>query len=308
MNHDISFNYVYKNVSKQIKPYVSIDADMNELIMLGNEMLDNPDHKISSRCRTGNDVVDHFTFEERLKTKGKYNINFYEFVERIDEFKEKKFIQNMLTYYENVKNKNKQKNNMVVLKEVYNICISAINIFRPLVAMELYALYKPSHVLDFCAGWGGRLVGACALNVPKYTGLDINIGLKHGYDEMTKFLKTKSTTEINMYFQDAVLFDYSKLNYDFVLTSPPYYFIEKYPNNVEYKNKQVMNKLFYTPLFENTFEHLQPGGIYCLNVNSEIYDAVCIPLLGECNKKIPLKKSKRQNEYGEFIYLWIKLE
>jgi hypothetical protein len=308
MEHDYSTNSQYSSICNQIKPNICIDSDMNELIKLGNEMLINTDHKISSRCRTGNDVVDYFTFEERLKTKGKYNTNFYEFLERIEEFKQKKFIQNMLTYYENVKNKNKQKNNMVVLKEVYNICISAINIFRPLVAMEMYALYKPVHVLDFCAGWGGRLVGACALNVPKYTGLDINIGLKHGYDEMTKFLKTKSTTEINMYFQDAVSFDYSTLKYDFVLTSPPYYFIEKYPNNAEYKNKDQMNKLFYTPLFDCTFKYLQPGGIYCLNVNSEIYDAVCIPLLGECNKKIPLKKSKRQNEYGEFIYLWTKLK
>ena len=105
----------YTSISKQIKPDLSIDADMNELIKLANEMLINPDYKISPRCRTGNDVVDHFTFEERLKTKGKYNINFYEFVERIEEFKQKNFIQNMLTYYENVKNKNKQKNNMVVL-------------------------------------------------------------------------------------------------------------------------------------------------------------------------------------------------
>ena len=307
MEYDSSVNQC-QTISRLIKPTISIDNDINDLIKLGNEMLTNSDHKISSRCRIGNDVVDHFTFEERLKTKGKYNINFYEFVERIEEFKQKKFIQNMLTYYENVKNKNKQKNNMVVLKEVYNICISAINIFRPLVAMELYALYKPVHVVDFCAGWGGRCIGACALNVPKYTGIDVNIGLKPGYDEMATFLNTKSTTEIKMYFQDAVTFDYSTLKYDFVLTSPPYYFIEKYPNNAEYKNKQEMNKLFYTPLFERTFKNLQPGGIYCLNVNSEIYDAVCIPLLGECDKKIPLKKSKRQNEYGEFIYLWTKLE
>jgi hypothetical protein len=308
MQHDSSINYLYNSISKQIKPDACIDTDMNELIELGLKMLENPDHKVSSRCRTGNNVVDHFTFEERLKTKGKYNVNFYEFVERIKEFKEKKFIQNMLTYYENVKNKNKQKTNMVVLKEVYNICISAINIFRPLVAMELYAIYKPKHVLDFCAGWGGRCVGACALNVPKYTGIDINKGLQYGYDKMTTFLKTKSTTEIDMYFQDAISFDYSILEYDFVLTSPPYYFIEKYPNNAEYKNKQVMNKLFYIPLFERTFKFLQVGGIYCLNVNSEIYDAVCLPLLGECEKKIPLKKSKRQNEYGEFIYIWTKLK
>ena len=94
MEYDSSVNQC-QTISRLIKPTISIDNDINDLIKLGNEMLTNPDHKISSRCRTGNDVVDHFTFEERLKTKGKYNINFYEFVERIEEFKQKKFIQNM---------------------------------------------------------------------------------------------------------------------------------------------------------------------------------------------------------------------
>ena len=57
--------------------------------------------------------------------------------------KKRNLYQNMLKYYEDVKNKNKTKNNYIVLKEVYNICISAINIFRPLVAMEIYNKYKP---------------------------------------------------------------------------------------------------------------------------------------------------------------------
>jgi hypothetical protein len=80
----------------------------------------------------------------------------------------------MLEYYDKVKNKNKTKNKYIVLKEVYNICISAINIFRPICAMEVYDKYKSERVLDFCAGWGGRLVGACALNLKKYIGIEIN--------------------------------------------------------------------------------------------------------------------------------------
>ena len=85
--------------------------------------------------------------------------------------------QNMLNYYENVKNKNKTKNKYIVYKEVYNICISAVNIIRPLVYMELYSKYKPKKILDFCAGWGGAAVAASALNIENYIGIEINTNL-----------------------------------------------------------------------------------------------------------------------------------
>ena len=283
--------------------FTDVQSDFCKLIEIGANA-----HLASSRCRTGNNVVDFFTFTERLNTKGKYNVSFYEFIEQIDEFKKKKFIQNMLTYYENVKNKNKTKNEYIVYKEVYNICVSAINIFRPIVAMEIYSKYKPTSVLDFCAGWCGRLVGACALNVPKYTGIDINTNLEPCYQTMIDFLKlTPSTTsEMTMYFENAATFDYSTVTYDLVLTSPPYYSLEKYSNNEEYESKQQMNEKFYVPAIENSFKYLQQGGYYCLNVNKEIYENVCIKLLGPANEEIGLKKSKRQNDYGESIYVWHK--
>lgn len=260
--------------------------------------------------RIGNNTVDYYTFTERLNTKGKYNASFYDFVENIETYKEKKFIRNMLHYYETVKNKNKTKNEYVVMKEVYNICISAINIFRPIVAMDIYMRYKPISVLDFTAGWGGRLVGACAANVPFYTGIEINTNLRQPYKDMIRDLTnlnhTDTKTWAEMIFADALTIDYSTLNYDMVLTSPPYYSIEQYPNNPKYKSKDDMNNRFYIPLLERTFKHLQPGGHYCLNVNKEIYTNVCVPLLGEADDFISLKKSKRQNEYGEFIYVWRK--
>ena len=263
---------------------------------------------MSPRCRKGNNIVDYFTYCQRLDTKGKYNASFFDFLENIEEYKKKKFIKNMLQYYEEVKNKNKTKNEFIVYKEVYNICISAINIFRPLMAMEIYAKYQPTTVLDFCAGWGGRLVGACALNIKEYIGIEINKDLSESYDKMITFFSDKERkvdTKIQMYFEDATKFDFSKIEYDMVLTSPPYYSLEKYPHNTNYETKKEMNDNFYSVLIKNSYKYLKPGGHFCLNINKEIYDNVCINILGPATTIMPFKKSKRQNEYSEFIYVWV---
>jgi 16S rRNA G966 N2-methylase RsmD len=293
-----------KEISKMIKniSLEDIQLDFIKLKEIGKNA-----KSISERCRIGNNIVDYFTFKERLHTKGKYNINYFEFIANIEEFKKKKFIENMLKYYDNVKNKKNTKNKYIVWKETYNICISAINIFRPIFAMEIYDKYKSVKVLDFCAGWGGRTIGACALNVKNYTGIEINSSLKVPYQELKNFMKNKSSTEINMIFDNALNIDYSLLDYDTVFTSPPYYFLEKYENNIEYKSKTEMNTEFYKPLIEKTYKYLKNEGYYILNINKEIYETVCIKLLGHANDIFSLKKSKRQNEYTEYVYVWKKL-
>ena len=68
-----------------------------------------------------------------------------------------------------------------------------------------------------------------------------------------------------------------------------------------------MNEEFYIPLFKKTYESLQSKGLFILNVNKEIYESVCVPLFGEASEIMPLKKSKRQNEYGENIYVWRRI-
>jgi hypothetical protein len=235
-------------------------------------------------------------------------VNFYEFVERIEEFKEKKFIQNMLNYYATVKNKNGQKNEYVVLKEVYNICISSINIIRPLNYMEIYSKYKPSCVLDFCCGWGGAVVAAAVSNVPRFIGIEINTSLVEPYSQLMDFLKKREnmTSDIQMMFCDALTVDYSALAYDFVFTSPPYYFIQKYENNSPYKSKKEMDELFYIPLFKKVYDGLSVGGNFVLNINKEIYENVCIDLFGPAHDVFFYKKSRRQNDYKEMIYAWVK--
>ena len=298
-----------KDISFKIKPITNerIKTDYNDLLQKANQLRNKEKDVITDRCRIGNDIVDYFTFEERLQTRSKYNINYFDFIEQIDKFKEKKFIRNMLTYYDEVKNKNKTKNNYVVLKEVFNICIGAINIFRPLAALEIYSIYNPTCVLDICAGWGGRCLGAAAWNVSKYIGIDTNINLKDGYDKLKLFLSERSSTEINMYFCDAVNFDFQSLQpYDMIFTSPPYYLLEKYSHFEYCDKKNKMDVDFYQPLFSRSFDYLTEGGHMILNVNKEIYERNCVPLFGKAHVIHPLKKSRRQNNYTESIYVWKK--
>lgn len=318
-----------KFIAHKIKPISEIDAETDfEALrtMVDNALLSSNattdcvkgEIEFNERCRIGNNIVDFFTFKERLETRGKYNIHFYDFVKNIEEFKKKKFIQNMFTYYATVKNARGLKNEYIVMKEVYNICISAINIFRPLMAVEVYAKYKPYVVLDPCAGWGGRAVGAAVCGNIQYFGIDVNKSLKIPYQNMCAFLNSKINNEnahdnnsqkINLTIADATTFDYSKIepNYDMVLTSPPYYFIEKYNHNKAYNNsKDEMDEQFYVPLFSNTYLHLLPGGHMALNVNREIYERVCVRLFGPAHQTMSCKKSKRQNDYREMIYIWTK--
>jgi hypothetical protein len=226
----------------------------------------------------------------------------------MDFFEKKKFIQNMLEYYKTIKNKSGKKNKYIVWKETYNICISAINIIRPIMYMDIYTKYNATSVLDFCAGWGGALIAATVLDIPKYTGVELNSSLIEPYKKLQEYTKSKSTkTSTDMLFKSALDVDYSTLDYDLVFTSPPYYFIQKYENNHIYKSKKEMDELFYVPLFSKTYQHLKQNGYYILNINKEIYENVCIGLFGVCHEIFFLKKSQRQNEYKENVYVWKKI-
>jgi 16S rRNA G966 N2-methylase RsmD len=291
------------SIAKRIKDInmENVEEDMNKLIKIGTNA-----NMISERSKIGNDVVDYFTFVQRLETKGKYDVNYFEFLVNLDTFREKKFIQTMLKYYEDVKNKNKTKHEYKVLKEVYNICISAINIMRPLNCMEIYTRFNAKRVLNFCAGWGGSTVAAAALNLDDFYGIEINTDLKDPYDKMVTYLRTKSDTNFSIHFGDAAEFDYSLIDYDTVFTSPPYYFIEKYPNNIGYKSKADMESKFYKPVFTKSYNGLKNGGHFIINICKEVYENILKNLFGEAHIVFPLKKSKRQNNHTEMVYVWIK--
>ena len=258
--------------------------------------------QITPHTRVGNKVVDFFTFPQRLNTVGFRHMSFFDFLTNKAHFTKIKSIKTLLKWY---KEKGRTIDNRV-FKEVFNLYYGGINIFKPIVSMTIYNRFKPHSVLDFTMGWGGRLIGACAVNVPHYIGIDLNTQLEKPYKEMVEFIKPLTTTKITLFFKDALSIDYSKLDYDMVFTSPPYYNKEIY-EGTKRLDKDAWDEQFYKPIFEKTFKHLKSGGKYCINVPIEIYDRVCVPLLGKAPLLIPLLKNQRQiNNYTEMIYVWTK--
>jgi hypothetical protein len=63
-----------KNISMN-----DVAREMNELIKIGKDA-----YAIGPRSRTGNNVVDYFTFVQRLDTKVKYDTIFFEFIQNIE--------------------------------------------------------------------------------------------------------------------------------------------------------------------------------------------------------------------------------
>ena len=283
------------NIATQIKN-ITLETALKDLSKLQEMDITT----ITPQCRTGNNFIDFFMFRYRLQTISRKKMTFFQFVSNT-EYQAKPYIQKLIKYQDHLKI-----NKLTKLYRIFTLHCGTISLFKPIRAIEVYTRFKPRSILDPCSGWGGRLVGACVCNIPFYTGIDLNINLKEPYEAMINKLKPTTTTAMNIHFCDAVTFDYSNLKYDMVLTSPPYFNIELYP----YTNKLTKPEwvtLFYIPLFKETFKYLELGGWFCINVNQEIYNDICVGLFGQAHIKLPMSNVKRLiNNMTEFIYCWCK--
>jgi hypothetical protein len=124
---------------------------------------------------------------------------------------------------------------------------------------------------------------------------------------MIQELKKYSSSEITFINGNALTVDISKIHYNMVISSPPYYNKEIYAHMPPpYNTKKEWDERFYKPLFKRVWEHLEPNGKMVINVPIEIYDKCLVPLFGEADDKILLPKYRRNNKYQEFIYIWVK--
>jgi len=124
--------------------------------------------------------------------------------------------------------------------------------FMPCVAKSIYDKFCQNSdiVLDFCAGYGGRLFGAMACKkVKTYTGIEINFKTCVNLHNLYAFLcdyKQKPVTIIN---QDSILGmqQFADQTFDFCFTSPPYFDTEEYDDN---KNQSSHKHEKYGEWFE----------------------------------------------------------
>ena len=248
--------------------------------------------------------LDYYFHVERLSTVGAKGISFFTFVKDFEIYRSKWPSINRL--YENLRHKHPT-NFYKCLKEIYQLYWGTINAFRPIVAMKIYDRYQPNNVLNVCSGWGGFVIGAAAMNIPKITAIDNNPNLLQPYTDMIQELNKCSSTDITFINNNVLILDISNNLYDMVICSPPYYNKEIYGHlPAPYDTKHEWNESFYKPLFKGVYELLEPNGKMVINVPIEIYEACLVPLFGDANEHILLPRYQRNNKYKEYIYVWMK--
>lgn len=164
--------------------------------------------------------------------------------------------------------------------------IGYVNEFPPYIARDLYISFTGKRILDPCAGWGGRMIGAASVG-SFYHGFEPATKTYNGLMELGNFLKSfKNGFDFkieNIPFEDAVLTD----NYDFALTSPPYYDTEIYSDEQtnscnRYKTFEQWCDSFYLPMIEKTIRHTKN---FVLNVGNRVYDLKTILMAHYLNTK-----------------------
>ncbi len=261
--------------------------------------------------RIGLKTLDHFFLGHRLKAKTKNHLSFYEAIKN-PEINAK--LANLVRLW---KRGRTIRNQLAAKYDVFQLYYGTINQFRPVVAKYMYCRLKAQvGILDFSAGWGGRALAAMSLNIPYY-GFDANTNLKSAYAAMVKTVDPEA--QVHMTFKPSEKADFSKLKYDLVFTSPPYFTIEEYEQMPDYKTKEGFLKIFFIPTALNAWRYLRPGGHMALNMPEEMYEALKTHIPQRA-KRVPMllknrhpKNAAKQQTLGlmdtsaqEYIYVWKK--
>jgi hypothetical protein len=162
--------------------------------------------------------------------------------------------------------------------------VQYVNEFPPHVAQGVYIKHRAKKILDPCAGWGGRMIGAASIGA-EYHGFEPARKTCKGLRMLGQFLKSfKNGFSYKIEcvpFEDAIL---GGKTYDVAFTSPPYYDTEIYsdePTNScnRYATFDDWCKGFYFPMVERM----------------TVVSKVAVLNIGE--RKYPLAEVLRKNGY-----------
>lgn len=206
--------------------------------------------------------------------------------------------------------------------ECFRINLGSVVMFKSTTAKYLYKKYKATKVLDPTAGWGGRMLGAWSLGID-YTGIDTNIEMIPAYNDMMTFLKAETGfdnalfeidngSKLNMIWQSCLDVDFSQIEYDFVLTSPPYINLEIYEHMELWDSDTAFYKEFFIPLWEKCCKHIKKGGHVAFNISPKMYAAALKNGLTPCDEEEDLKQQMGQKANSlkagkksqDKIYVW----
>ena len=289
-------NITTKQLSKDLENLNKFEADSNENNFAGNPFLY------------------HFQFKNLLKCRRQDGKTIYDIAADTDAWTK---------LIENTKQRNRGGRTAAGnVFECFRINLGSVVMFKATTAKYLYKKYRAKSVLDPTAGWGGRMLGAWSLGI-NYTGIDTNVEMTPAYDNMIEFLnaetgfnnelfEVKNNSNLQMIWSSCLNVDFSKLDYDFVLTSPPYINLEIYEHMEEWDNDRAFYETFFIPLWKKCVDNIKKGGHVCFNISPKMYADAVKHGLTPCHseedllqqmgqKSDNLKKGKKKQDK---IYIW----
>lgn len=155
---------------------------------------------------------------------------------------------------------------------------SSVSNYRPMFAKAIISKYCPKDgvVLDFSAGYGGRLLGAIAAN-RDYIGIEPNLFQVKGFRKMAdaiaaggfqlpnlRFLNGPAEKELPILRRDSA---------DLIFSSPPFFNWEHYSRSNDQSFKQYPRyenwlTRFLAPVIVQSYRILKEGGHLIMNVTN----------------------------------------
>lgn len=157
-----------------------------------------------------------------------------------------------------------------IKRGIYFCCgLPKNTMYRPQMMKLACIKYKPKIVLDPCAGWGGRMLGAVSYG-SDYIAFEPNTTTYANLQKMVDFLDIGN--KVTLICDDALnMKKYNLPMVDMVLTSPPYFDLEVYTNESTQSishtsNYQEWADVFLREVIRLGLDHLNAGGVSCWNV------------------------------------------
>jgi hypothetical protein len=142
--------------------------------------------------------------------------------------------------------------------------------FRPVAARDLYLhlVGRNARILDPCAGWGGRLIGASAADASCYVGIDASRATVLGHHAL---IADGGLTFASVTHGSAEDYQPEQGGFDVAFTSPPYWNAEEYSTDAEqsflrYPSYEEWRAGFLFPLAAMMARAVRVGGFVALNV------------------------------------------
>jgi hypothetical protein len=275
-------------------------GDVGTIIKGEFKKLQKLDMSENKRSFCGNKIIYHFFMREMLKTKYKGGPTL-----------EEKYKADPQKFWEQVCKMDRRKACPPEAQDIFELN-RAITFFKPSIAKHIYERFNATSVLDPCAGWGGRMLGAMALGI-KYQGYDTNKDLAECYDAMDSVTIGDGGSTWGVCIKSCLDADFSKdEEYDCVLTSPPYYDLEIYPHQAELGTEDEWYRHFLMPMIARSYKFMKKPGACCINISPKMYEKMLSYKFPICHEKIDFLQQKNVSQWGsgtdkqDFIYVWKK--